>query len=443
MILSTLTKVAADLRTVLADLEPERLEGTDAAALLGAFAEVERLAATGELLSARRVESSNVWRARGHRSAAEHVAETTGTGLGPALDALTTARRLATLPTTEDAARDGSLSERQLQVIADAASVTPGAEQELIDAAQQQPMNLLKLRARRAKAAGDGHAERYEQIRARRFLKHWTDRDGAIRFDARLTPDAGALVIAAITSQASRLEADARKAGNTEPRCAFAADALVALAVGAGRVHGRSSVIRGGEGRPSAPGQPSTAASGSGPRRSGAPETIHHDAGGDRWTGRDGDRGEVPSDGLAPVPAVVHVRVDHAALVRGSVAEGEICEIPGIGPIPVEVARRLASDSILSVLVTDGVDVTTVAHLGRTIPADLRRALVDRDPTCVVPGCTVAEGLEIDHVHPFAAGGETSLANLARLCHWHHYLKTHRSYLLRRQGDVWVFGPPG
>jgi 5-methylcytosine-specific restriction endonuclease McrA len=129
--------------------------------------------------------------------------------------------------------------------------------------------------------------------------------------------------------------------------------------------------------------------------------------------------------------------------VRGSVEHGEICEIPGIGPIPVEVARRLASDSILSVLVTDGVDVTTVAHLGRTIPADLRRALMDRDPTCVVPGCTVAEALEIDHVHPFADGGETTLSNLARLCHWHHYLKTHRSYRLRRDDGVWVFEPPG
>ena len=431
MILSTLTKVAADLRTVLSDLEPERLEGKDAAALLTAFAEVERLAATGKLLAARRVESSNVWRARGHRSAAEHVAETTGTGLGPALDALTTARRLAALPTTEDAARDGSLSERQLQVIADAASVTPDAEQELIDAAQQQPMNLLKLRARRAKAAGDGHAQRYEQIRAKRFLKHWTDRDGAVRFDARLTPDAGALVIAAIKAQASRIEADARRAGSTEPRRVFDADALVALATGGGRSRARG----GATGRPAGTDPTSHTRGGARPARPGVgtgPSAKCAACGGDE-----------PHGVSTAAPAVVHVRVDHAALVRGSVEHGEICEIPGIGPIPVEVARRLASDSILSVLVTDGVDVTTVAHLGRTIPADLRRALMDRDPTCVVPGCTVAEALEIDHVHPFADGGETTLSNLARLCHWHHYLKTHRSYRLRRDDGVWVFEPPG
>jgi 5-methylcytosine-specific restriction endonuclease McrA len=131
---------------------------------------------------------------------------------------------------------------------------------------------------------------------------------------------------------------------------------------------------------------------------------------------------------------VIHVRVDHAALVRGRVDGGELCEIPGIGPIPVEVARRLAVDSILHVLVTDGVDVTAVARSGRTIPAALRRALAERDPECVVPGCDVRDDLEIDHIRPYAEGGEASLANLARLCHWHHYLKTHHGYLLDRGG---------
>lgn len=133
--------------------------------------------------------------------------------------------------------------------------------------------------------------------------------------------------------------------------------------------------------------------------------------------------------------ATVHVRVDHAALVRGYVEPGELCEIPGVGPVPVEVARRLAVDSILSVLVTDGVDVTTVAHSGRTIPEALRRALVERDPVCVVPGCDTRNDLEFDHIRPFAEGGPASLANLARLCHWHHYLKTHHGHVLER-GEV-------
>jgi hypothetical protein len=63
---------------------------------------------------------------------------------------------------------------------------------------------------------------------------------------------------------------------------------------------------------------------------------------------------------------MVHV---YQALIRGSTVTGERCQIPGVGPIPVEVARRLADDCILKVAVTNGVDVTTVAHGGRTIPA--------------------------------------------------------------------------
>ena len=129
---------------------------------------------------------------------------------------------------------------------------------------------------------------------------------------------------------------------------------------------------------------------------------------------------------------MVHVRVDHQALVRGRVEAGEVCEIPGVGPIPVEVARRLAVDSILSVLVIDGVDVTAVAYAGRTIPASIRRALRTRSGRALVPGCGLGEGLEIDHIEPFAQGGTTTLANLVRLCHWHHYLKTHHRYRLER-----------
>ncbi len=128
---------------------------------------------------------------------------------------------------------------------------------------------------------------------------------------------------------------------------------------------------------------------------------------------------------------------------RGTVSPGEICEIPGVGPIPVEVARRLAADSILSVLVTNGIDVTSVAHAGRTIPASVRRALVERDPVCVVPGCGLRDGLEIDHVEPFATGGPTTLGNLARLCHWHHYLKTHLGHRLESRADGWHWTDPG
>src|SRR5438132_5238403 len=92
-------------------------------------------------------------------------------------------------------------------------------------------------------------------------------------------------------------------------------------------------------------------------------------------------------DSAAPAgPAnMVHVVVDYDALMRGHTVPGEPCEIPGIGPIPVSVARRLSEDAFLKVLLTKGVDVVGVAHGGKMIPTHLRTALEIRDPKCIVP----------------------------------------------------------
>jgi len=89
-----------------------------------------------------------------------------------------------------------------------------------------------------------------------------------------------------------------------------------------------------------------------------------------------------------------------------------------------------------------GSNVTAVAHLGRTIPARLRTALEARDPTCVVPGCDVRQGLEIDHRVPFAQGGPSTMHNLARLCRWHHYLKSHHRYRLGGAPGRWTWTGP-
>jgi hypothetical protein len=426
MTLQALRQVANDLRATLADYEPERLSGPDAARMLDVFSEIEKLASGGKLLSARRVESSNVWQRKGHRSAASLVAEATGTGLGPAINALKTARRLGSLPATEDAMRKGRLSETQVVEIAGAAIVQPTAERELVQTAEKQPLNLLKLRCRRVRATGADQNATYEAIHRGRSLRNWTDDDGAVRFDARLTPDVGAKLLAAVKAEADRLASEAKRAGVHEPQRALAADALVRLACGDAC---RSQAAPGiGRGRKDATGANNGA--GSAGRR---PTTGVQGVGGADDTG---------CAHVGP-SAMVHVRVDHKALMRGRVQRGEICEIPGLGPIPVDVARRLAVDSILSILVTDGVDVTAVAHAGRTIPASLRRALVERDPVCVIPGCSIGEGLEIDHVEPFGQGGATSLDNLVRLCHWHHYLKTHQRHRLERTEDGWLWAPPG
>ena len=217
MLLDRLSRVTDQLRTSVTELDPETLSGTDAARVLDAFAEIERLASAGTLLAARRVESSNVWRRSGHRSAAAHVAEVTGTGIGPAITTLETARQLGSLPATDEAVRQGRLSGTQVKEIAGAAILQPDAEQALVDAAGQQPLNVLKLRCRRVRAAGQDQKATYEAIRRARYLRNWVEDNGAVRFDARLTPDEGARLLAAVAAETERLARRPAPPGSTSP----------------------------------------------------------------------------------------------------------------------------------------------------------------------------------------------------------------------------------
>jgi len=78
------------------------------------------------------------------------------------------------------------------------------------------------------------------------------------------------------------------------------------------------------------------------------------------------------------------------------------------------------------------VNLHTVKHLGRHIPAELRTALElgplpDLDGVlCSEEGCDRRYGLEWDHDNPLANGGETSYRNLKPRCTPDHWDKTER-----------------
>jgi hypothetical protein len=124
------------------------------------------------------------------------------------------------------------------------------------------------------------------------------------------------------------------------------------------------------------------------------------------------------------VDATVHIVVDHGALVRGRPAEGEVCEIPGVGPVDVGWVRELLGSAFLTAVVKKGKDILTVAHLGRHVPAEVMTALIVSGRECDVECCNNRGYLERDHVHDHAKGGPTSFANLAWLCYSHHRLKS-------------------
>jgi hypothetical protein len=85
-------------------------------------------------------------------------------------------------------------------------------------------------------------------------------------------------------------------------------------------------------------------------------------------------------------------------------------------------------DCLLTAVITDGVDVYNVTHLGRHPTAHQRSALLARDPECIVPGCHVRHRLEIDHGTGWCITRKTELADLARLCAFHHRQKSVDGY---------------
>jgi hypothetical protein len=370
------------LERALKQLEPERLGKEASLQMFECFCRIERLSCAGKALCSRRVADSGAWYDTYQRSPAHWMAGVAGTTVGRAVAVLETAEILEQLPATEAAYRQGKLSQPQVEEIASAAALDRGSEAELLSAAELEQLVELRRRCARVRATARSEQEQHLYLHRHRQLRHWTDLEGAFRLDGRFTPEAGAVIWAAL--EPFKQKACLRNP-NQEPDAAYAADALLALAQ-------RSSCT---------PGDPFR----TGPQ------------------------------------AVVHIRVDYSALVRGHAHPGEICEVPGVGPIPVAAARAFAEDAFLKAVILDGQDIKAVSHLGRNIPERLKTALIERYQVCVVPGCCQTEGLEFDHITPVERRGPTSFHNLDRKCKWHHYLKTHHGYVLTEVGGKRWFGP--
>lgn len=379
------------LHSVATDVDPDCVSGEDAGLMIEDVVKVERAAAAIRLGLTRRAAECMTWRQEGHRSAADWLAQKTKTSVGEAISTLETARRLPDLPATTQALRQGSLSVPQVREIAAAASIDPASEADLIEMAGYLSLKGLQYRARLIKANATDEAERIAAIRKGRFFRHWLDPEGAFHLHTRVTPDAGAEILSAVRARASFVAQEAVTAGMAEEGAsAYEADALVALVTGDVRY-----------------------------------DTFH---------GLTGGRRRAPG-------VVYHVSLE--ALSRGRLEPGELCEVPGVGAVPLKVIENVVGDAMAKLVISNGVDVTTVCHLGRTVPAHVETALEARDRSCVVPECDVTLSLEIDHWQvPFSEGGPTALWNLARLCRFHHQLKTYEGYELRGGPGHWEWVPP-
>lgn len=389
---ATLRGAIAQLRRFLAQADPERVTCDEAAELVELFVEVERLGASGKLLFADRASRSKAVVDAGFVNAAFWLSALSKSSVGEAVSALETSKALAKLPETTEAVKSGGLSSAQAKEVSRAARKDPPSERTLLRSAEEESLKELQDKARQVLAQCASREEEAARARAiydKRSFRHWLDHEGAFRLDVRTTVEAGGRLLSAVQSEADAIFRKAREQGLEEPPEAYRADALVALVTG---------TAQGGSGR----------------------------------------RGRAQRDSVV-------VRVDAEALARGHVESGETCQIAGVGPVPVAVVERLLPEAFVKVVFRDSLDVRSVCHVGRSLSAHEQTALEERDPMCVVPGCSVAKGLENHHYkEDFASSGITSLSELARVCARHHDMITYRGFHLEGGPGQWRYrGPPG
>jgi hypothetical protein len=375
-------------------LDPEVLLASACLALVGEVARAERQLAGVKARLAGRVADTPVWQRQGHRSAAHWLAGQSGSSVAEAVGVLQTAEQLKALPAVTDAVIDGKLSRAQAAAVADAATVAPEAEGDLLKVAAKESLKALQDEAGRRKVAHLDEQARHDRVHASRHVRFGTEPDGAATMSVRTTADAMSEIKAAVAHHQTKIFDIARKKGRRVPFEAYAADGLLAVA--------RASMSPGGK------------------------------------AGR--------------VPTKVIVRVDHTALVRGHTLPGEICEATGTGPLPArQVAAMVRSGEVFTAVV--GTDhrgqVTDVAHLGhRKIElGSLTDLLVERGvevvsargsrrpdvyqqtaldwttPTCSMAGCDLPRQ-QIDHRADWAKTHQTKLDDLDGYCYLHHDEKT-------------------
>jgi hypothetical protein len=276
------------------------------------------------------------------------------------------------------------LSRAKAEAIASAATVAPEAEAGLLAGAGA-PLAVVREKCLQAKAVDRDAA--HARIRRERYAREFTDAEGAWNFMARGTPEDGARFRFAHEPIVDELFKAARAGERKESRDAYAFDAFIELA-----------------------------------ERATEPNT---------------EKTKKPTPRFMGL-----IRADIEALRRGKVEGDEICEIAGLGPIPVTVARELLGDAILKLVITKGVDVVNVTHLGRSPTIAQQVALWWQAPMCTAEGCTRTWRLENDHELGWKETERTRVDELDPLCTHEHDLKTNHGWALVRGTGKRPFVPP-
>jgi Domain of unknown function (DUF222)/HNH endonuclease len=116
--------------------------------------------------------------------------------------------------------------------------------------------------------------------------------------------------------------------------------------------------------------------------------------------------------------------IDYETLMRIANRDllSRICDIEGLGPIPLAMAERLLCDCAVGrVLMRGQSEVLDLGRRTEVVSRAQRRALARRDKHCRFPGCDrPVRWSDAHHLMHWIRGGPTDLDNLVLLCRRHH-----------------------
>jgi hypothetical protein len=360
----------SELRSAVESLRSETLSELPDSRIEDDFSELHRVAELLEVERLRRlaeIDRRKIFARDGHLSAASWLATRYKVAWGTAREQVRFARDLEEMPKTRRALNDGELSMSAVRVLVNTRDADPQAfqraEAELVEAARIHSMSDFQRVAAywRQRVDRENSLMSDDRLRDRR-LHASVSFLGRVRVDGDLDPETGETLLTALHAV---LDAESRSSRENDSRTPAQrrADALGEIC--------RQWL--------DSPGRPTVA-------------------------------GERP-----------HVTVTVGADVLGNAARGA-SELDHAGPIPPEVARRLACDaSITRVVMAGRSEPLDVGRRTAVVPPAIRRAAIIRDRHCRFPGCDRPHTwCDAHHVVHWADGGPTALPNLVLLCRRHH-----------------------
>lgn len=343
-------------------------------------------AATYRLLELlRRYDEQGAWVDGGFKTCAAWLSWYTSIDLGAAREKVRVSRALPALPQTSDALRRGELSYSKVRALTRVA--TAENEEDLLVTAKHGTTAHVErvVRAYRKADLAAENKRAMRQLADRRLTTRYAE-DGSLVIEARLPPEEGGKVLAALDAATDILRKESSADDDRRSKTSHSqrqADALVRLADGA------------------------LAAGLPGRRAADTRQVVLH--------------------------------VDTAVLTDPS-QDGQ-CELDSGVHLSAETARRFACDCTVVTVSDEEEGSNSETHMGvsgrarRVVSGALRRVVQAEQRRCQFPGCHHERFLEAHHIVHWAEGGETSKANTCLLCSYHHTFVHEGGYRVERSAE--------